>query len=190
MTTLHNLAELLDHLGADTPFHLGRSLYKYTDCGPWTVFVCNSDVYYEDTGADCPPQTFENLFGTCTAIRIGSIVEGSDVEVGPETLIFPFTADDLDDVVQGVNDEAVFYWKRDNCLHGTWRNEATGEKHLFLDVWGDIDWDDDSEPAPLVTDEMRNWLDEQSPGEYAEQAFDTDAGRITLALYDTSDLSF
>jgi len=47
-------------------------------------------------------------------IEIGSIVEGSDVEIGPIFLRFPFTSDELDVTVRAIDDEASFYWKRDN----------------------------------------------------------------------------
>jgi hypothetical protein len=46
--------------------------------------------------------------------EIGSIVEGSDVEIGPKLLRFPLSSDDYDAAVKAINDEATFYWKRDN----------------------------------------------------------------------------
>jgi hypothetical protein len=103
----------------DTPHSWGRGLYKGQDCGPWTVFVLDakgtkmnggkSELYYEDKAA------FTNrLAQHIVGLRIGSIVEGSDVEVGPVELTFPFTDEQLDAAVKEINDEASFYWKRDN----------------------------------------------------------------------------
>ena len=200
-TTFDNLGQLLDHFGAETPYQLGRSLYKATDCGPWITFVCEGSpnldappgpvhVYYEDRAADLPADQFERFHGRCTAVMVGSIVEGSDVEVGPEILSFPFTSDQFDQEVQAINDEAVFCWNRDNGLHGVWHHNVTNEEHHFLYTWGDIVWADDGKPEPLITDKMREWLADQPPGEAGEQVFDTDAGPIVLTLHDTSDWTY
>lgn len=108
----NNLRELLDDYSAITPYHFGRNLYKYTDCGPWTAFLLRdgSEVYYRDEKAS------SLLWGDdCIGIKIGSIVEGSDAEIGPETLFFPFTSERLDNVVQEINDEASYEWELANC---------------------------------------------------------------------------
>lgn len=49
MTVYNNLKELLDSHGYESPYQFGRSLYKYTDCGPWTVFLTpdGEKVYYK-----------------------------------------------------------------------------------------------------------------------------------------------
>ena len=55
------------------------------------------------------------VFKTHTGgITIGSIVEGSDAGVLPSTLHFPFSADDLDAVIQGIEDEADRLWREAN----------------------------------------------------------------------------
>lgn len=36
MKTYNKLADLLE---GDTPYHFGRALYKYTDCGAWVAFI-------------------------------------------------------------------------------------------------------------------------------------------------------
>ena len=210
-----NLQQLLDAHGAENPYHFGRNLYKYTGCGPWTVFILSKesardevenivlacdpithkakvesgnpspdtlqtlclddptrtcaewtwevycekldkfiaehgkeiqrayrpnsrmelvkksiarrwirvsrhvpettkDFYYEDFGRDKDgkPHTFD--YSRCIGIKVGSIVEGSDVEIGPRELLFPFSGKDLDAAIQGIDDEASFYWDRDN----------------------------------------------------------------------------
>jgi hypothetical protein len=96
-----------------TLYGLGRSLYKNVACGPWTRLVLNEDrtVYYENKAANDPDLlTNPDIIG----IEIGSIVEGSDVEIGPEFLKFPFSKDDFWQTVENINNEADFYWKRDN----------------------------------------------------------------------------
>jgi hypothetical protein len=65
------------------------------------------DVYYISDRANRP---LEN----CVGITVGSIVEGSDVEIDPVSLHFPFESEEFWKVVRAINDEASFYWKRDN----------------------------------------------------------------------------
>ena len=111
MKIYNNAKELCEDYDGNF-WRFGRSLYKYTPCGPWCrLFLADGRViYYEDKGAD-DPALLEN---DATGIEIGSIVEGSDVEVGPVFLEFPFTNEYLWDAVEEINEEADFYWKRDN----------------------------------------------------------------------------
>lgn len=145
MTTLYkNLRELLDDQDAETPYQFGRSNYKYTACGPWTVFYTpnaetepgglqRDSVYYESKQANCT-----DWIDSCTGIGIGSIVEGSDVNVDPINLTFPFTDEDLDKAISDVNEEACFYWDRDNSQYYSVNSEDG--THLFYCQW--IDGDD------------------------------------------------
>lgn len=64
-------------------------------------------VNYSDKKAQAP---LEN----CTGVNFSSIVEGSDVEVDGYSLDFPFTEQQLEDTLKGINDEVSFYWERDN----------------------------------------------------------------------------
>lgn len=63
-------------------------------------------------------------------IEIGSIVEGSDVDIGPYPLKFPFTDADYWKLVNDVNDEASFYWKRDNTDNFTFKCDGKAVVHL------------------------------------------------------------
>jgi hypothetical protein len=47
-------------------------------------------------------------------VRLGSIVEGSDAEVMPEELMFPFSEADLEQAIENIEAEADFLWHRDN----------------------------------------------------------------------------
>jgi hypothetical protein len=120
-TTYHTLAELLEGEGHESPYRFGRALYKYTDCGPWVTFVTpgivgssfgRHEVYYEDAAARGWASRFWGP--RCTGIRIGSIVEGSDAEVGPITLTFPFSNEHLWDAVQEIDKEACLVWDEAN----------------------------------------------------------------------------
>lgn len=116
--TYFNLADFLDKQGNESPGEFGRSLYKYTACGPWTSFTCHKgkDVYYADKKA-WKDESEQKWWSHCTGLQIGSIVEGSDVYVEGRFLMFPFTEKELDDTVKGIDDEADFYWKRDNSSY-------------------------------------------------------------------------
>lgn len=109
---INNLGNLLDRYGALSLYQFGRNLYKYTPCGPWVVFIVRDiktyDVYYEST------EHHDFDFNKCEGIKIGSIVEGSDVEVGPVELKFPFHPNELEQALNDINHEADFYWRRDN----------------------------------------------------------------------------
>jgi len=212
MKMIKNLEEYLDMLSAETPYQAGRNLYKYTDCGPWTVFItevekaftrtvtvavgkvshnnlgivnveedydprnvvtdndrmmlgllapksewrCSlkafrklvekyqsrwsngyslklrhhpsggtfdrrfvwltisqempavqKDIYYESTPAN---SALEN----CVGVKIGTIVEGSEVELETPVFLFPFSQVEFDQQVESLNSEASFYWDRDN----------------------------------------------------------------------------
>lgn len=225
-----NFKEFLESRGmeGETPYRWARALYKYTDCGPWTVFItlkekartetliasvfetkkgveirpnANPDkefvdfmaflgfneegkmiekttmdefrslirsyqrskginkrnlttayregvltvrqeleipeqyaeVYYEDNEVnDLNP---DDIIG----IKIGSIVEGSDVEIDPVTLMFPFDPAEVDRVIQEINDEASFYWERDNSDHFC-LNAPNGSVYTISHCWGEIKW--------------------------------------------------
>ena len=227
-----NLGQLLEAHGVDTPYSFGRALYKWTDCGPWTVFVLSEAPAHdevEDVVIACDPATngarvesgnpskdtllvlglddpageaakwpwrkycekldefvaehttvkrgyrpdekltitkksvarrwirverhvpastkdfyYENREefdqAKCVGLRIGSIVEGSEVEVSPVTLEFPFSEEELDQAVKGIDEEASFYWERDNskwyCL-----KSPDGEQFSFRETWGEVKWD-------------------------------------------------
>ena len=64
-------------------------------------------VYYEDESASRP-------IANCIGVKVGSIVEGSDVEIGPEEMLFPFDSSDFWKMVENINEEACFYWKERN----------------------------------------------------------------------------
>lgn len=134
-STYFSLEDFLEKQGDETPWQYGRALYKYTGCGPWVTFVTPKSrdgrgrVYYED-GQASEDKDEQDWWSSCTGIEIGSIVEGSDVEVGPEYLAFPFTEDDLDRTVKGIDDEASFYWERDNSTYYTVCNKD-GEAEMW-----------------------------------------------------------
>jgi hypothetical protein len=70
---------------------ISRRLYKDTECGAWLSFILSDK-----------PSQYPN---TAIGINIGSVVEGSDVEVGPYTAYFPFAAQQLDDIIEQVERE-------------------------------------------------------------------------------------
>ncbi len=149
-----NLEDFLWKQDAESPYEYGRDLYKATACGPWVSYTSQGDergyIYYEDPLAR-RPKAKQDWWASCTGIAIGSIVEGSDVEVGPTRLVFPFTEDELERVVADIDAEAGFYWDRDNSTSYNVCN-ALGEVHLAC-VWTDFDdaptgsWAEDDEES-------------------------------------------
>lgn len=67
--------------------NLSKAVYKATACGAW--------VKLKDDG-----------------VEIGSIVEGSDAEVGPFFLKFPFSLQEWRDTISEVEDIADFEWQK------------------------------------------------------------------------------
>lgn len=109
MKTYENVQQLIEDYG-DNFYQFGRSLYKNVSCGPWCRLVLENDdtIYYESEKANQ-----KNIDGVI-ALEIGSIVEGSDVEIDAERLVFPFTNEELWELVEHIDEQAKFYWERDN----------------------------------------------------------------------------
>ena len=193
-----SLASFLDKRGHETPWAFGRSTYKYTDCGPWVAFIApghgsHGAVYYEDSEARVANASW---WTSCLGLRIGSIVEGSDVEVGPEELLWPFTDEQLDAAIARIDDEAGFYWDRDNTTYyevadrtSTWLVVARwvqfdDEPHVD-DVTGDL-------PAPsaqAMAKEAGAWLLQHGSGEDGAWQ-DVPGGSLRVRSMPTPDLTY
>lgn len=251
MQSITNLKDFLAHIGSDSPYQAGRSLYKYTDCGPWITYLIEKtpkrsvtlqvsvriknkklhasveESFFDYENAQAPealsllgfhadgsprrsdkigrtldayrrtienflkkdrlngvsntigdtsnpytltihPQrlteigygrapkavnlslhrieepTYEEVYyesaqakstlDKCAGIKMGSIVEGSEAYVDRDPMMFPFSAEEFDDYVKGINDEACFYWERDNLDHYT--VEDGKEEYYITSGWG------------------------------------------------------
>ena len=136
---VNNFTELMESRGmqGSTPYQWGRTMYKYTDCGPWTVFLTDEcgEIYYESKEAN--DEETAHIIG----IKIGSIVEGSDVEIEPVTLRFPFNPEEIDDAINDINDQASFYWDRDNSDF-FYVTSPRGTPYTVKNTWGEVKWED------------------------------------------------
>jgi hypothetical protein len=84
------------------------------------------EVYYESDEA--------NTLAECAGIKMGSIVEGSEAYVDGDPMMFPFTGEEFDKYVQGIDDEASFFWERDNLDH---YRVKSGKKEFWIKSgWG------------------------------------------------------
>lgn len=112
--TISNLRDFAALMGEDDPRRLPRALYKATACGASLGLTMpdESRLYEGRPGWDAL-----TLDTPVAGVSVSSIVEGSDVEVCPRYLDFPFTAAEWDKAVESVEDEADFYWRRDNLDH-------------------------------------------------------------------------
>lgn len=85
------------------------------------------EVYYESDEA--------NTLTECAGIKMGSIVEGSEAYVDREPMMFPFTTAEFDSYVKSIDDEADFFWKRDNLDH---YRVMQGKKEYYITAgWGE-----------------------------------------------------
>lgn len=165
---VHNYREFAQARLGDpesTPYYLGRCLYKYTDCGPWSVYILDEplltkkfnpdELYYEDEEAsDC------SLADHIIGVKVGSIVEGSDAYAEPFTLMFPFDMEDFWKGVESVNEEASFYWERDNSSWYTLHHPEHGD-FWIKECWGDWEWGTEAEEIPQeVKDAVQKWIGE------------------------------
>ena len=85
------------------------------------------EVYYESDEA--------NTLAECAGIKMGSIVEGSEAYVDRDPMMFPFTGKEFDEYVKGIDDEASFYWNRDNLDHYSITNGKT--EYYIESGWGE-----------------------------------------------------
>lgn len=69
-------------------------------------------VFYKNTAGAWAKVEYRDAKGFLT---IGSIVEGSDAEVVPRTLEFPFSAQDLARAIADVEMDAEDLWEEANC---------------------------------------------------------------------------
>jgi len=85
------------------------------------------EVYYESDRGNA-------MLDKCIGIKMGSIVEGSEAYVDREPMMFPFSGKEFDEYVKSINDEACFYWDRDNIDHYTVED---GKKEYYITSgWG------------------------------------------------------
>jgi hypothetical protein len=173
MMEIYDLDDLLEQRGHETPYSMARAWYKYIGCGPWTVFLteCGA-VYYEDPEVE----TFDHK--RCIGISIGSIVEGSDAEVGPIDLLFPFDMDDLDKALESIDSEASFYWDRDNSNHYCIVSHGNA---VVIETWGDYRWEDDGATPGIDKKAIQDFLDQDD--EYRRYDDPFQIGEYTLVLF-------
>ena len=87
---IDTLEELLEEIGAEDIEDAKKVIYDKTECGAWI------DLDDEER------------------VVIGSIVEGSDSEVGPFELTFPFLIGTFWEQVEEINDEACAIFDMEN----------------------------------------------------------------------------
>lgn len=114
--TISSYADLAMEVGGDPllpPHRLGHILYKWVECGPWVSFLMNhgKSHYYADPDE---PKDIASWSNDVVGVELGSIVEGSDAEVGPYMLRFPFTDEQFWSAVDGIDDEAHILWEESN----------------------------------------------------------------------------
>ena len=80
------MEQLLEQeFGTTDPRLIARAIYNSTACGAWITIDGNT-------------------------LQLGSIVEGSDVDIIADPLIWPFTAEDLWNTLEWIEAEAEAAW--------------------------------------------------------------------------------
>ena len=100
-----SIQDLAAYLGTKpTPEAIGRTLYKHTDCGPWSLFYYSdgSTFHYNDPGEP-------DFLATCLGIKLGTIVEGSPAEFASEPMMFPFESDELEQALTDLDGQVNDY---------------------------------------------------------------------------------
>jgi len=118
---------------------------KVVITGTYTLPATSRYVYYEDDEANTDTLKLQD---SCIGIEVGSIVEGSDVEIEPRTFIFPFDDASYDNGLEDLAEEVNFYWKRDNALYYSVSNIG-GEGAIYCQ-WITFD----SEPTGSFSDDQ------------------------------------
>lgn len=141
------------------------------------------EIYYEDDAAN-NLDSVDKIVG----VKIGSIVEGSDVSVGSYELMFPFTKENFWETVEGVNKEASFYWDRDNADHYE-LVAPDGGRYYAVNSWGNWDWGEG------IPEPVRALIEERlESGEQLEEEESvmivTDEGNWALKLSDVSMMTY
>jgi hypothetical protein len=123
---------------------------KLTIQGRHPTKAIHKSVYYEDD--DAVKGTLAHL-DSCVSITVGSIVEGSDVELCPRYFDFPFEMKVFYDGVEDLGREVAFYWKRDNAIYykvSHPEEEPNGEYCQWVQFDDDPQGSFDEADLPLV----------------------------------------
>lgn len=102
---IENITDLLEEIGVDNEESASKAIYKGTECG--------ANIQFFDDG-----------------VILGSIIEGSDVEITRPKLEYPFTSEEFWDTLDEINDEACY------------EAEILNEERKIADGDDDIDLDD------------------------------------------------
>ena len=90
------------------------------------------NVYYEDTDASTGTLEYADK---CVGVTVGSIVEGCDFDAPPFTLYFPFTNEQYEKELDGLESYVDAAWKHCNS---TFYKVVKGEESLWC-VWTQFD---------------------------------------------------
>lgn len=105
---INNIEDLIGYWGFKTdPIELlSKRIYKSTDCGAWIQFQSKDGKWHDDNEVA--------VIGEVIGFRIGTIVEGSDVNVGPKEFTFPTTENDLREWINEMESDANSFWLEAN----------------------------------------------------------------------------
>jgi hypothetical protein len=118
-----------------------------------------SEARYDWTSYDSQETRAEDFAAKVVGIKVGSIVEGSDVELEPRILMFPFESDFFQESLNDLEAEVSFYWDRDNSQ---WYIVTSPEgKIWYPQLDGSGNWQNQEDIPQEVLDELANREDIQ-----------------------------
>jgi hypothetical protein len=115
-----------------------------------TIAEIFKKIHYQSNEA-CSDDWLKEWGHDCTAITFEAPVEGSEVEIGPTTIAFPFTEAKLYETIDDINKEVSFYWERDNYV---WLDLFLNGERItgFHQTWEGIEFDEKEKvPDDVVT---------------------------------------
>ena len=159
-----NMRALLDIFSADEPRLLNKRVFGGTGCGASIsvrlnfpeLVPCNEDLWIHNGS-----EKWEHIKGI-SAFTIQTIVEGSDVTVDSGEFSFPLDREKVSKWIEDMEQEADFYWKRDNTSHLLIKRDNVligGISHTEFEDEPKWWWNAD-EPGELEKARIKESLDE------------------------------
>ena len=111
MSIVNNLYEFMEERGFNevSIADIERNTYKYTSCGAWFCYTTVEEKIDHNIDLCSHPELNPNA-----EITVGSIVEGSDAECTPNTLLFPFKMEEFWQGLEYLENEASELWSEHN----------------------------------------------------------------------------
>ena len=144
-------------LAGEHPAQFARHIYKASQSGATVLFgIDDKTVVASDLVIDDEIKALRDfwLHTNFTGIGVCGYVEGSDVDLEPIWLSDSFTRDQFYEALNETDEEASFYWHRDN--ENNFIVEVDRESYWAKETWEGIKHDPELPKEALAL--FENWL--------------------------------